>query len=111
MVDKMSWIYLALAIIFEVSGTTFMKLSDGFTDLKYAALMLIFYVLSLSVLSLALKEIEVGVAYAIWSGIGIALIATIGITFFQESLTIQIIAFVGLIIAGAVGLNMTGIQH
>lgn len=111
MMDKMSWIYLALAIIFEVSGTTFMKLSNGFTDLKYAVLMLFFYILSLSLLSLALKQIEVSVAYAIWSGIGIALIATIGIMFFQESFTIQKIAFIGLIIVGAMGLNMTGMQH
>jgi small multidrug resistance pump len=105
------FIYLTLAIAFEVTGTTFMKLSDGLSNLRFTAVMLIFYLLSLSLLSLALKEIEVGVAYAIWSGVGIALIATIGILFFQESPNIEKMAFIGLIIVGAIGLNISGAGH
>lgn len=99
------------AIIFEVIGTTLMKLSNGFSNLSYSATMIVFYLLSLISLSLALKNIEVGVAYAIWSGVGIALIATIGILFFQESLNIEKAAFIGLIIMGVVGINLTGIVH
>lgn len=100
-----------LAIVFEVTGTTFMKLSNGFSNLNYAAAMLIFYILSLISLSMALKDIEVGVAYAIWSGVGIALIAMIGILFFQESLNLEKAAFIGLIILGVVGINLTGLIH
>lgn len=107
----LQFIFLALAIAFEVMGTTFMKLSNGMSNTKFAIIMLVFYVISLSMLSLALKEIEVGVAYAIWSGIGIALIATIGILFFQESLNLEKIAFIGLIIIGAIGLNISGAGH
>ncbi len=107
----MNWVYLALAILFEVFGTTFMKLSNGLSNLKFAAVMLLFYIFSLSMLSLALKEIEVGIAYAIWSGVGIAIIASIGILFFQESLNMEKLAFIGLIILGAVGLNITGAGH
>lgn len=104
-------VYLVLAIAFEVTGTTFMKLSDGLSNLKFAAIMIVFYILSLGLLSLALKEIEVGVAYAIWSGVGIAMIAIIGIFFFQESLSLQKLALIGLIIVGAIGLNMQGLGH
>ncbi len=107
----MNWIYLALAIAFEVCGTTFMKLSDGFSNLKFATVMILFYILSLSMLSFALKEIEVGIAYAIWSGVGIALIATIGILFFQESFHLEKLALIGLIILGTIGLNMIETGH
>lgn len=105
------FIYLGLAIAFEVSGTTFMKLSNGLSNLKFAAIMLVCYSISISLLSLALKQIEVGVAYAVWSGVGIALIATIGILFFQESLSVEKVAFMGLIIIGAIGLNISGVGH
>lgn len=102
----MSWIYLILAITFEVSGTTFMKLSDGFSNIKYAIVMLIFYVLSLSMLTLALKKLQIGVAYAIWSGIGIVLLSFVGVVFFKESISLAKIIFIGLILAGTVGLNL-----
>jgi small multidrug resistance pump len=107
----MHWVYLGLAILLEVGGTTLMKLSDGFTKMIYAVPMLILYILSLIMLSLALNKIEVGVAYAVWSGIGIALIATIGIVFFKESLAINKIVFLSLIIIGAIGLNFSGAGH
>ena len=85
----MSWIYLVLAIIFEVSGTTFMKLSEGFVNIKYAIVMLFFYILSLSMLTLALKKLEIGIAYATWSGMGIILISIVGIIFFKDSINLQ----------------------
>ena len=107
----MKWIYLSFAIIFEVCGTTCMKLSFGLTQLKFTVLMLIFYILSLGALSLTLKHIETGTAYAIWSGIGIALITTIGIIFFNESFTVRKIIFVSFIIMGAIGLNLSGAGH
>lgn len=107
----MEWVYLILAIISEVCGTTSMKLSEGFTKLMYAGIMMIFYILSLSMLTLALKKIEIGKAYAIWSGFGTALITTIGFLFFKEALTLPKIMFIGLIIIGVVGLNLSGTAH
>jgi len=109
--DLMNWLYLGLAIVSEVCGTTFMKLSDGMTKLKFSVLMLVFYILSLSMLSLALKKIEIGVAYAIWSGIGIALITIVGIIFFKESISVSKIVFISFILVGAIGLNLFGTSH
>jgi small multidrug resistance pump len=103
---KLSWIFLILAITFEVSGTTFMKLSDSFSNVKYAIVMLIFYVLSLSMLTLALKKLEIGIAYAIWSGVGIVLLSIIGVIFFKESINLSKIIFVSLILIGTIGLNL-----
>jgi len=107
----MAWIYLLLAICFEVTGTTFMKLSEGLTKLHFAGLMLLFYIASLSFLSLSLKNIEVGVAYAVWSGFGIVLIGTIGIVFFGESISFLKLLFIGLIVIGAIGLNIITKTH
>lgn len=102
----MNLIYLFLAIVFEVSGTTFMKLSNGFSNIKYAIFMLIFYVLSLSTLTLALKKIQIGVAYATWSGIGIMLITIIGLIAFKEPINLPKVVFISFILVGTVGLNL-----
>lgn len=103
----MSWIYLISAITFEILGTTLMKLSDGFSNVKYAIAMLIFYVLSLSMLTLALKKLEIGIAYAIWSGVGIVLLSIIGVIFFKESIDLPKIIFVSFILIGTIGLNLS----
>jgi small multidrug resistance pump len=102
----MHWINLAFAIILEVSGTTCMKLSEGFTKLLPSVLIFIFYGLSFTSLTFALKKIDVSIAYAIWSGIGTALIAIIGFFYFNESLNIQKIVSIVLIVIGVVGLNL-----
>ena len=104
----MHWLYLALAILLEVAGTTSMKLSEGFTRLGPTVLLVVFYALSFGLMTLALKRIDVGVAYAIWSGIGTALIAGIGIVWFREPATAVKFVSLGLIIAGVVGLNLSG---
>lgn len=107
----MSWAYLALAIILEVCGTTFMKLSKGLTDIKYAIFMLVLYILSLSMMTLALKKIEIGTAYATWSGMGIVLISVIGFLIFKDAINFQKIIFMSFIIVGVVGLNLTSTIH
>lgn len=107
----MQWVYLVLAIAMEVSGTTCMKLSEGFTKWFPSVLMLVFYVLSLSMITLALKKIPVSVAYAVWSGMGTALIASIGMLWFREAVTPIKLFSLGLIIAGVVGLNLSGGVH
>lgn len=105
------WILLAAAIGFEVCGTTCMKLSDGFSKLLPTIGVAVFYLLSLGALTLTLKKIDVSVAYAIWSGVGTALIACIGIFYFKEPATALKLASITLIIAGVVGLNLGGGVH
>lgn len=107
----MSWIYLILAILTEVSGTTAMKLSQGFTKILPSIIMFIFYGFSLMLLTLSLKSIDVSVAYAIWSGLGTAIIATIGVVWFKESLSLIQILSILLIIIGVIGLNLGGKVH
>ncbi len=106
-----SWLYLTVAIFLEIAGTTSMKLSEGFTRTVPSILIFVFYVLSFMALTMALKRIDVSVAYAIWSGVGTALIAIIGIVHFREPLTLIKVVSVGLIIIGVVGLNINGIKH
>lgn len=107
----MSWLYLVLAIASEVGGTTCMKLSESFTKPLISLAMFCLYGLSLSFLTLALRGIPVGVAYAVWSGLGTALIAVIALFAFHESLTAIKVVCLALIIAGVVGLNLTGAGH
>lgn len=100
-----SWIYLIAAILFEVSGTTCMKLSEGFTKLVPSVLIFIFYGLCFSFLTLALKRLEVSVAYSVWAGLGTVLIAIIGIIWFRESVTFIKLLSIALIIMGVIGIN------
>ncbi|QKQ75504.1 multidrug efflux SMR transporter [Nostoc sp. TCL240-02] len=100
-----SWIYLIAAILFEVSGTTCMKLSEGFTKLVPSVLIFIFYGLCFSFLTLALKRLEVSVAYSVWAGLGTVLIAIIGIIWFRESATFIKLLSIALIILGVIGIN------
>ncbi|TAK33572.1 MAG: multidrug efflux SMR transporter [Chloroflexota bacterium] len=107
----MHWVFLVLAIVLEVSGTTSMKLSDGFTKLFPTVLMVVCYVLSFGLLTLVLKRVDVSFAYAVWSGMGTALIASIGVFYFGEPWSALKIASIGLIILGVVGLNLSGGVH
>jgi len=107
----MTWIYLALAILLEVAGTTCMKLAEGLTRLAPSILLFVFYTLSFGMLTLALKRIDVSFAYAVWSGVGTALIATIGVLWFKEPMTALKLISLALIIIGVVGLNFSGGAH
>ena len=100
------WTYLITAIFFEVLGTTAMKLSDGFTKTMPSVAMGVFYVLSLVALTYALKKFDVSMAYAIWSGVGTALITVIGIVYFKEPMGVVKLVSIGLIIVGVIGLHM-----
>lgn len=102
----MDWIYLFLAIILEILGTTCVKLSQGFSKLWPTVGLIIFYIGSFRFLSEAIKTIELGTAYAIWSGVGTALVAVIGIIFFQEALSLVKISSILLIIIGVIGLKV-----
>jgi small multidrug resistance pump len=102
------WIYLLIAILTEVVGTTLMKVSQGLTKLIPSVFMFVLYGISFVFMALALKKIEVSTAYAIWSGLGTALIACIGIIWFHELFNFPKVAGIILIISGVLLLNLKG---
>ena len=102
----MHWLYLSLAILFEVGGTVSLKMSNGFSVLGPSVVGVVFYAISILFLALVLKTMDVGTAYAIWAGLGTALVVIVGIFYFDEPATILRLFFLGMIIAGVVGLHL-----
>jgi|SRR6266704_4044164 len=102
----MAWIMLLGAIAAEVIGTSALKQSAGFAKLVPTIVVGVSYLLSFTLLSLAVRHLQVSIAYAIWSGVGTAAITLIGLYAFREPLTIVKGIGVLLIIAGAVTLNL-----
>ena len=107
----MSYVYLSFAILFEVAGTSMMKLTEGFTKPWWTVGLALCYATSLCLLTLSLKTIPIGTAYAIWSGMGTALIAVIGWVAFREALSVLQMISLALIVVGVVGLNLFGKVH
>lgn len=101
----MGWFLLVLAILMEACGTTCMKLSHGFTSWVPSVLVFVFYGLSFTGFIYALKTMDLSIAYAIWAGVGLALIALIGILYFKEPATAMKIAFLVITLVGVVGLS------
>ena len=101
------WVLLGTAILAEVAGTSLMKLSDGFSRLGPTVGTLVLYGLSFYLLALVLRSLDVGATYAIWSGLGTALVVMVGVIFFGEELTAARAASIALIILGVVGLQWT----
>ncbi|MEE9607590.1 MAG: multidrug efflux SMR transporter [Myxococcota bacterium] len=106
-----TWTYLFAAIVLEVGGTTAMKLSEGFARPGASLAMFALYGLSFACLAFALKEIDLGLAYAVWAGLGTALVALVGFVYFGESITAPKLASLALIVGGVVGLNLSGSAH
>lgn len=102
-----AWIYLAIAIALEIVATLCLKLSEGFTILKFGIASLLLYCLCFLFFAPALKHLPMGVMYAIWCGAGILGIAILGYWLFDQALSPEQMGFIGLIIAGTVGLNLT----
>lgn len=100
------WIFLTLAIISEVIGTSFLKSTEGFTKLIPSIIVLVGYCAAFYFLSLTLDSIPIGMAYAIWSGVGIAAITVVSVLFFEQKLDFAAIIGMGLIIAGVVVLRL-----
>ncbi len=98
----MQWIYLAIAIMSEVIATSALKTTEGFTRWIPSLLVVIGYTSSFYFLSLTLRTIPLGVAYAIWSGVGIALLAMIGWIIYHQALNMAAIIGITLIIAGVI---------
>lgn len=107
----MEWYFLFAAILCELAGTTALKASFGYTRLVPSLLVVAFYLPAFWMLGLATKKIDVGVAYAIWSGMGTALMAVVGVFVFREILTIPKLAGLVLVIVGVVVLNRSGAGH
>jgi small multidrug resistance pump len=105
----MNWIYLLSAIVLEVGGTLSLKLSDGLVKRGPVLLMVLLYGLSFFAFSHALKHMEVGTAYAIFSALGTALMASAGILWFNEPATAVRLVSLMLIILGVVGLNLNAV--
>ena len=102
----MHWFYLLIAIFAEVVGTSALKASAGMTKLTPAAVVVLGYGAAFYLLSLTLDQIPVGVAYAIWSGVGIVLISLIGWRFFDQTLDMPAILGMGLIVLGVAVINL-----
>ncbi|MFD6755282.1 DMT family transporter [Micromonospora gifhornensis] len=103
-----AYVFLLLAIAAEVTGTSLLKATEGFTRLWPTLGLAVAYLTAFALLAQAVKGIEVGVAYALWSGLGTAAIVAIGATVLGEPLTVTKVVGVGLIIAGVVLLNLRG---
>jgi len=102
----MKYLFLLLAIVGEAIGTTFLKESNGFTKPGPTAIMVVFYVMTFYFLSLALRSMPTGVAYAIWSGVGVILITSIAWIYQGQKLDAAAIGGMALIVAGSVVLNL-----
>ena len=102
----MAYILLALAIVSEVTGSTFLVKSEGFTQLVPSILVVVFYVISFYLLSQVIKTIPLGVAYAIWGGVGIVLTALICFLIFRQSLDLAALIGIALIIGGVIVMNI-----
>lgn len=101
----MNWVYLGIAIVTEVIGTSALKSSESFTRLYPSILVVVGYSLSFYFLSLTLTGIPIGIAYAVWSGVGIVLLSLIGLVVYGQKLDPPALAGIALIAAGVVVLN------
>src|SRR5690606_37451630 len=101
-----AYLYLGIAIVAEVVATTAHKASDGFTRLGPSVLTVLGYAMAFYCLALTLRVIPTGVAYAIWSGVGLVLISVAGWLVFRQSLDLPGIIGMGLILAGVVVINV-----
>ncbi|MBK8657518.1 MAG: multidrug efflux SMR transporter [Bacteroidetes bacterium] len=101
----MKYLFLSLAIVLEVVGSSFMKASDGFSKLLPTAITIVAYIACFFFMSQALKSIPLGIAYAIWGGLGIVLTAIISVVVFKQSLDIPAIIGIILIVTGVIVMN------
>lgn len=101
-----SWAALAVAILAEVAGSSFLMKSQQFTRLLPSMATVVLYVLAFYCLSLALRHIPLGIAYGIWAGVGIVLTAIIGLTLFSQSLDPAAMVGIGFIVMGVVIINL-----
>ena len=107
----MAWILLSIAIAAEILGTLSLKASDGLSKLWPSLGVLIGYALAFSLMAISLKKLDVGITYAIWSGVGIIGAAIGGVIFFDQQLSRMTIMGMAIIIVGVVVMNLGGASH
>ncbi|MCJ0763890.1 DMT family transporter [Variovorax terrae] len=101
----MNWLYLFIAIVAEVLATSALKAADGFSRLLPSIVVVVGYGTAFYFLSLTLRTIPVGVAYAIWSGVGVVLVSVAGVVLYKQVLDLPALIGIGLIISGV------GVMH
>ena len=101
-----AYLYLAIAIVAEVIATTALRAADGFTVLVPSAISIAGYVVAFYFLSLTLRGMPVGIAYAIWSGVGIVLVSLAGWVIYRQLLDLPALVGMGLIMAGVIVINV-----
>ena len=102
----MKWVYLLLAIVSEVVATSALKSSESFSRLWPSVITVMGYAVAFYLLSLTLREMPVGIAYAMWSGVGIVLISLTAVVLFGQKLDLAAVIGMGLIVAGVVVINV-----
>ena len=102
----MAWVYLVIAGLFEIVWAIALKYADGFTRLWPSAIAIVGMILSVVLLELSLRQLPVGTAYAVWTGIGTVGAAILGMWLFQEPATAIRIGCIGLIVCGIAGLKI-----
>ncbi|EXI74836.1 MAG TPA: SMR family transporter [Candidatus Accumulibacter phosphatis] len=100
------WVFLSVAIVAEVIGTSFLKSSEGFSKLLPSVIVVVAYVVAFYFLGLTLKTLPVGIAYAVWAGAGVALITLVGYLFFGQVLDAPAVVGILLIAAGVAVINL-----
>lgn len=101
-----SYLYLAIAIGAEVIATSALRAATGFTVLVPSVISIVGYVIAFYFLSLTLKTMPVGIAYAIWSGVGIVLVSIVGWLLYRQTLDLPALVGMGLIMAGVIVINL-----
>jgi small multidrug resistance pump len=100
-----AWAVLSVAIVFEVAGTTCMRLSESFTRVTPSVLIFVFYAISFALNTMVTRTLGLSVVYAVWSGVGTVLTALIGFKYFKEPATALKMISAGLIVIGVCGLH------
>ncbi len=103
---SLAYLFLGIAIIAEVIATSALRAAEGFTVLLPSAIAVVGYVVAFYFLSLTLKTMPVGVAYALWSGIGILLVSLVALVLYKQVLDLPAMLGMGLILAGVVVINL-----
>ena len=101
-----AWLYLLVAIVAEVIATSALAASQGFSRLLPSAVVVAGYGIAFYFLSLTLRSIPVGIAYAVWSGVGVVLISLAGLVLFGQRLDFAAMLGIGLIVAGVLVINL-----
>lgn len=105
-----NWLFLSIAIVAEVIATTALKSSEGFSRLLPSVVVVVGYLIAFYFLSLTLRTIPVGVAYAVWSGVGLVLVALVGWVLYGQKLDLATLSGMGMIMAGILVINLFSIS-